>query len=119
MFGNVTTVPTTPETVTKEQITEALAALGSTADEVAATLLAKGCHGVEGQCSACPVAIYLHKCFPGVGFTVTFGSAHIHGGGSFNGRDYHPLSAAARSFISAFDSGLYPELRRLKGAHVL
>lgn len=49
MSGDVTTVPTTPETATKEQIVEALAALGSTADEVAATLLAKGCHGVERQ----------------------------------------------------------------------
>lgn len=49
--------------VTANEIRAALDALGGTADEVAATLRAKGCKGYPSDPCNCPVAVYLDGHF--------------------------------------------------------
>jgi hypothetical protein len=52
-----------PYEFTDEGLSGALAALGGTADEVAATLTARNCRGLRDECSACPGAVYLKSLF--------------------------------------------------------
>jgi hypothetical protein len=67
------TVSTYPATV--EGITAALEALGDTPDLVASNLLKGGFRGEVGECSRCPVALYLQAQFPG--WLVYVGTDHL------------------------------------------
>lgn len=91
---------------------ELLAALGDTADTVAATLDQLGCRGERGKCSVCPVAVYLlrsdlhpHEASLDVGLATL--RMRI-GDGS---RVYDiPVPAPVRAFIERFDQGKYDGL---------
>lgn len=91
--------------MTPAELRAKLEALGTTADEVADTLRAKGVRAVRGrlQCTSCPIAVYM-------------------GGNTIVTPDesgWDPLGAAVRAdnppavseFIRRYDAGDFPDLQ--------
>lgn len=105
-----------------------LEALGSTEKEVFETLYAKGCYGVMGDPENCPVwtvldakalAEYVQIHLPeaqGAGVAVDGLTVDVYWY-TYEGTDtiYHDVSvdcpAPVRQFITAFDDGVYPDLK--------
>jgi len=99
--------------MTNERLTELLTALGSSADEVAASLARRGIRGDRHECASCPVARYLRRfawC------------SHVEIGGTKTRRPYAMVSHrgskaiarlpdAVRDFVLGFDDGRYAGLR--------
>ena len=86
-----------------------LAALGSTQDEVAATLRAAGIKGLPGKACSCPVAEWVTWA----GFTqVEVGKESITGLYVFTAQEKVVLGHAGPvvDFVRAFDGGGYPDL---------
>lgn len=80
-------------------LTEALDALGSMPDEVAATLLAGGFRGHQRSACRCPVALYANsKAHTMVILLLGRAPAGV------------PMPEPVRQFIHLFDTGTYPEL---------
>lgn len=62
---NLDEIPDQPFELSRVGVTQALLALGRTPDEVAETLRAGGFRGQALCATACPIAAYLTKVFPG------------------------------------------------------
>jgi hypothetical protein len=93
--------------VSWDGLKQALAALGDTADEIAASLQAQGIKGAREDNRSCPVARYLEKVFPGwepdvQGREVILAHGHEVG----IEVDVEPIGA----FVQAFDDEGYPDL---------
>lgn len=91
-------------------IQQALAALGSTAEQVAQTLKAKGIKGVRAKIGSCPVASYLQRECYDDGITVGLSCAGNDNLVSVSQQEEIPDHV--RKFVRDFDDGLYPELER-------
>ena len=87
----------------------ALQSLGSTAEDVADTLISGGWRGFPGDAGTCPVALYLTTMLPFARSAVVgVGGATVHTVGDTDiDADLPP---AVSVFVRAFDSGAYPEL---------
>lgn len=96
--------------LTSKEITESLAKLGNTADEIAQSLQVKSIVGDQGDVSFCPIAIYLKGEFPTMGVDVDPDAIYLWdlGGPSFECHVKPPL--AVKTFIGDFDRATYPEL---------
>ena len=86
-------------------IEEALAALGKTEKQVAATLRKAKCSGVRRGCSACPVAVWLSGQLLGECHVLPLRSVLVDGSG-----DWTDNPIPVQKFIAAFDAGKYPDL---------
>lgn len=95
--------------LTREGVAAALAALGSTPDEVAETLHAGGHLGIPVECRDCPVARYLQAVFPGVEVRVydVFVAVFPAEGDRFE--VFLPPPVA--DLVELFDAGRVPQLR--------
>jgi hypothetical protein len=98
--------------MTIAELENALAALGTTANEIAARLTAEGCTGFRGPYD-CPVAEYLRRTF-GQTLSVCFDETFSLSG---NAITLMQTPAPIRRFIAAFDRGRYPQLRRCPKLH--
>ena len=90
-------------------VQEALADLGSTADEVAASLRYRGIKGSIDDPCGCPIANYIKS--------LGYGYASVGGGFAYAARDdirlateCLPLPGPVQQFIRAFDNRAYPDL---------
>ena len=109
--------------IDKEAIKTALEALGKTADEVAASLQAKGIKGVQQVCSACPLAQYLQSLWyqVRVGVNIVWSCSaygdeiadddEIVDDDEIADDDKMTLTPATEAFRIRFDHGEYPFLR--------
>ncbi len=97
--------------IDKEAIKTALEALGKTADEVAASLQAKGIKGVQQVCSACPLTQYLQS----LRYQVRVGVNIVWSCSAYDAPltddDEMTLTPATEAFRIRFDHGEYPFLR--------
>ena len=89
--------------MTEDMIHAVLESLGSTSDEVAATLLAMGCKGTQCDGCGCPVAKALERAFPGESPSVDAEEVDV---GPFS----VATTKAVGEFVSGFDLGHYQEL---------
>jgi hypothetical protein len=90
-------------------LTIALQSLGSTAEDVADTLISGGWRGFPGDAGTCPVALYLTTMLPFVrSAAVGVGGATVYTVGDTD-VDVD-LPPAVADFVRAFDVGAYPEL---------
>jgi hypothetical protein len=88
-------------------LAEALAALPTTADDIAAHLHAKGIRGLRRRAGCCPVANYL----VGAGFDeATVGPTEIHAWTEGSGELESVTPWWLTDFIVRFDEGDFPEL---------
>lgn len=88
-----------------DTLAEELAALGATPAAVADTLRRAGVRGRRGDCTACPVAVYLaRRLRPGGGF-VSAGPDRCHADGT-TVRTPGPVFR----FVADFDGGAHPDL---------
>lgn len=87
-----------------EEILAALGRLGSTAEEVAESLQAKGIKGHPRRADSCPLTNYLKDIIPELGdirvgdYTIAYGAQTIS----------NPMPA--REFVHQFDRGAYSHL---------
>jgi hypothetical protein len=96
---------------TSADVRAALHALGSTADEVANTLLVGGYRGTRNKCSACPVAAYLAAKFPDYTPLVGPGEVRIAKPGDVDWLVYVDMPDPVAQFVHAFDDAIkYREL---------
>lgn len=89
-----------------QELSAALAELGSTVPDVVDSLLLLGICGAPGEPRRCPVAQYLNRRFPGAAFDVTTLDV-------FDANDLGrgvPTPTAVGLFVFAFDHGDIPEL---------
>lgn len=91
---------TTP--ITSEDVFKALSELGDTPKGVAARLLAEGCKGLQKNCDACPIWVYLSRRFKQ--------SIEVQRRRAVVGLVYFDLPPAVAGFINRFDAGESPEL---------
>jgi hypothetical protein len=93
---------------------EALTDLGSTPEQVAATLQAKG---IKGKCLAadtCPIAMYINSILPNKtkcrvgGVVINFYDTSFIDRGRW--KSSITITTTIVEFISKFDTGSYPEL---------
>lgn len=92
----------------REQVNATIAALGDSADQIAATLDAKGIRGRRGRACDCPVARYLLTSIPDLnGVYVSSGSIGAYTK-TVSVEMYTRPGLVA--FIVAFDDGAYPQL---------
>lgn len=95
----------------------ALRALGRTANEVAANLLALGFRGARADCDDCPLAHYLTAVFPQA-HTVRVGGDEVHlyvGSGATAVDVIVAHTRGTKAFLARYDNVLvsdYPELER-------
>ena len=88
-----------------------LQALGGTPGQVAASLERRGCHGVAGACTVCPIAVYLMRSDLGLHHVaVEEDIAVLFTGGA--GQDYTTVALPdpVQQFIARFDRGGYRQL---------
>lgn len=109
----MTAPPAVRYPATPPDVDQALRALGASADEVAATLLAGGYRGVREDCTACPVAEYLGAVVDGCEVAnvsdervrVYVGPGHV---------EVWPPPKPVVAFLHRFDTdGAYPALVRV------
>jgi antitoxin HigA-1 len=93
----------------KERIIELLAALGETAEEVAASLKDKWIKGKPQSCADCPISKYLVS--EGVGYYVETTQAGITANGNLYLVMSDPRLKGILVFIRAFDMGSFHECR--------
>lgn len=86
------------------ELEQALAELGSTADEIAATLIAKEMRGSRKLGSCCPIATYLHVAFEAPEVTENTVSVDRYEQTWVNTPEH------VAEFITRFDGGEWPEL---------
>lgn len=84
--------------------------LGGTAQEVGASLLMKGCKGLPGTFTDCPVAVYLQKEWGQTRTPKDFRWG-VDGTVADDGFVAVPLPQPVKDFIHSYDAGNYPELR--------
>jgi hypothetical protein len=92
---------------TPQAAAAAVAALGTSADEIATSLARHGYTGRIGDPGKCPLANYLTDHFKGRTFRV----------GVPISRSTFSLPNAATEFVRAFDVGEYPDLASGKAPH--
>lgn len=94
-------------------VRSALDALGATADEVAATLLAGGHRGQPEECDACPIAVYLAATFPGCKTSVVdseHGLSAVVSSATVAASVTVMLPGACIEFVAGFDDCRYSSL---------
>lgn len=82
-----------------------IAGLGANPTEIAATLANKGIVGIPGCPQFCPLAVYLRGQgyeYPSISTRITVGESRVE----------YDLPLPALMFVSAYDSGAFPELER-------
>lgn len=85
-----------------EKLLADLSVLGSTPDQVAATLVSKGIKGEPMRVCFCPIANYLKS----IGYITPYTDSMGAGAGDI----YSPVPEAVSLFIMAFDDGEFAEL---------
>ena len=92
-----------------QRLTDALKALGDTAEKVGQTLYNGGWRGQPQKSGDCPIARYLTSVLPDVvGVVVRSTQITVQPAGS---RDVHvDLTPVVAGFVFTFDVGLFPEL---------
>lgn len=102
--------------MTPSEVTAALVALGSSPDEIAASLRRASCSGTPGDPFRCPLAHYLRQV--GVERPVVWsGEAGVrYGPDPVTGyvRQRADVPADCRRFARWFDDGDYPDLVRIE-----
>lgn len=108
----------TVATATVSRAAELLAALGSTKEEVAATLAGAGIAGRRNDCRACPVALYLLKSDLAVD-RVYVGDEEVElWFVDENNNDVYEridLPEPVAQWVTSFDAGQYDELADRRG----
>lgn len=84
--------------MTRDEAIKALAALGETAEEVAAALKAKGIKGTRHKPCHCPLAKLI--------------GGYVSGLYAYVEEEGFELSKACKDFTTYFDLGSYPELHQ-------
>lgn len=96
------------------EITRALEVLGSTGNEVAATLRAAGVKGMRHRAGDCPVARYLQKAFDLPASLLAVADTHVGLAAASADVLRVMLPAPVTMFVIAFDFGRHPELEGAK-----
>lgn len=93
-----------------KSLKQLLESLGSTKEQVTASLIFADCGGVIGDRHKCPVAYYLEQ--RGIkDVAVDVDTVDYFDDGGFN---IEPLPPAVIDFVQDFDDGLIPELKRVE-----
>lgn len=92
----------------KIRVTELLEALGSTREQVADTLRARGIRGETQSCGRCPIATYLMTCdLRPHAVSVDSLEVALHLSNNPGDVVYVDTTDAVTEFVLAFDAGLY------------
>jgi len=95
---------------TIEELNDCLSALGTTKDEIKASLVAAGIKGRKGNADCCPVARHLKQAgftFPCVGHVAVYAEDHLK----------VSTPTPVKEFLIGFDRSEYPELdEEVKGS---